>query len=131
MPTQLSPKSKWTFLWNRFAVKIISYRKLNNKMIGTPHEKNHFRTVFVNFDSSPRRKERAVIAVGSTPKRFGKYLRKSIQRSKKEGNEFLFINAWNEWGEGNYLEPDVKYKYAYLKQVKQAVIKELKRYGER
>ncbi len=127
MPTLLQPKKMMTFLWNRLAVRTISYGKLNNRMINTVHEKNHYRTVFVNFDNSPRRKEMAIIAIGSTPKKFGRYLRKSIQNSRKEGNEYLFINAWNEWGEGNYLEPDKRYGYAYLGQVKDAVEKGIKR----
>lgn len=117
----LKPKEAKTFLWNRLAIKSINYKEINEKMITIPHEKNHFRTVFVDFDDSPRRGTRAVITRGSTPKRFGKYLRKSIRLSKKEGNEYLFINAWNEWGEGNYLEPDAIYGYAYLNQVKRVL----------
>ena len=77
--------------------------------------------MFVDYDDSPRRGIRAVITRGSTPKKFGEYLSKSILLSQKEGNEYLFINAWNEWGEGNYLEPDMKHGYDYLKQVKRAL----------
>ena len=94
-------------------------------MLQNPHGKNQFRTVFVDFDDSPRRGERAVITRGSSPRSFGKYLRRSIELSRTEGNTYLFINAWNEWGEGNYLEPDERYGFAYLNQVK----KILKRRG--
>lgn len=54
---------------------------------------------------------------GSNPNRFGRYLRKTIKLSRQEGNKYVFLNAWNEWGEGNYLEPDMRNKYAYLEQV--------------
>ena len=37
------------------------------------------------------------------------------------GNEFLFINAWNEWAEGMYLEPDVQWEYGYLEAIKDVV----------
>ena len=77
--------------------------------------------VFADFDDSPRRSARAVIMKGSTPKRFGHYLKKTLQLSKQEGNEYVFLNAWNEWGEGNYLEPDEKHGYGYLKKVKEVL----------
>ena len=117
----LQPKNKRSILWNYFAIRTFDYGKVNRKMLHCPHQKNEFRTVFVDFDDSPRRGNRAVVTLGSTPKRFGKYLRKALQLSRREGNEYLFINAWNEWGEGNYLEPDTRYGYSYLNQVKEAL----------
>lgn len=126
-PPLLPPKAKTSLLWNRLALRTTSYKKLYERMICTIHEKNQFRTVFVDFDDSPRRGARAFIMEGSTPKKFGKYLKRSIQCSRAEGNEYLFINAWNEWGEGNYLEPDTKHGYGYLKVIRQ-VLKELKIY---
>ena len=57
---------------------------------------------------------------------FGYYLKKQIVATKEEGNDMIFINAWNEWAEGGYLEPDEKYGFGYL----QAVYKTLKENGE-
>lgn len=118
----MRPNPGRSLLWNRWAVKKLSYRKLNRRMLKTPHERNHFRTMFVDYDDSPRRQERAVITRGSRPRRFGKYLRRMMRLSEREGNEYLFVNAWNEWGEGNYLEPDSRYGYAYLEEVRKSVI---------
>ena len=123
-PFFLQPKAGKSLFWNRYAVRSASYKKVNEKMLQTPHGKNQFRTVFVDFDDSPRRGIRAVITKGSTPRKFGKYLRKAIQKSKKEGNFYLFINAWNEWGEGNYLEPDTRHGYSYLRQIKRILQEE-------
>lgn len=117
----LKPKEKRSLVWNRFAIQTVDYKKINEKMLSVPHGKNQFRTVFVDYDDSPRRRERAVVIKGSTPERFGRYLKQAVRLSRREGNQYLFINAWNEWGEGNYLEPDVKYGYRYLVQIKKAL----------
>lgn len=114
----LQPRKEGSLVWNRLAMKCIDYKKLNESMLRKSHAKNHFRMIFVDFDDSPRRNTRAIIMKGSSPKRFGRYLRKTLQLSKREGNAYVFINAWNEWGEGNYLEPDTRYGYGYLKQIK-------------
>ena len=90
-------------------------------MLRVVHEKKHFRTVFVDFDDTPRRGLRGIVSRGSTPERFGNYLRKTLVLSLKEGNAYVFINAWNEWGEGNYLEPDEKNRYRYLEQTRKAL----------
>lgn len=121
--TVLKSKESFSLFQNRFAIQTISYRALNEEMIKITHKKNHFRTVFVDFDDSPRRGVRAVIAKGSTPKRFGRYLEKAISLSRNEGNEYLFVNAWNEWGEGNYLEPDTRHGYGYLGELRRVVEK--------
>lgn len=119
--TVLQPKEDSGLLWNRLAMRRINYKELNERMLEKAHEKAHFRMAFVDFDDSPRRKTRAVIMQGSTPERFGKYLRETMRLSQQEGNEYVFLNAWNEWGEGNYLEPDTKHRYRYLKQIRSAL----------
>jgi len=41
--------------------------------------------------------------------------------NKQSGDKLLFINAWNEWGEGNHLEPDIKFGYSYLEATRRAL----------
>lgn len=119
----IQPIKRRTILWNKLAMRIISYNKLNKQMVKNKHVQNHFRTAFVDYDDSPRRGERATIIAGASPSKFGRYLKKMVEKSISEGNEFLFINAWNEWGEGNYLEPDVKNGYRYLRQIQNCMKK--------
>jgi hypothetical protein len=82
--------------------------------------KNVYLGAFVDWDNTPRKGNRGVVFKGSNPEKFKKYLKKQIERSKE--NDFIFINAWNEWAEGTYLEPDVKSNLGYLK-----VIQDLKK----
>ena len=76
---------------------------------------------FVQYDDTPRRGSKASIVVGDTPELFEKYFTKLLQLSKEHGKEYVFLTAWNEWGEGAYLEPDTRYGTAYLEAVKRAV----------
>lgn len=76
---------------------------------------------FVDYDDSPRRGENARIIIGGTPIKFKTYMRQLIDISKRQGKEYVFLMAWNEWGEGSYLEPDTEYKYEYLEAIKDIV----------
>ena len=76
---------------------------------------------FTGFDDTPRRGAAADIALGQSPMAFKEFFLKLLIKSKSAGNEFVFINAWNEWGEGMYLEPDSVHGFAYLEAVRTAV----------
>lgn len=73
---------------------------------------------FVNYDDSPRRGNKGRLITGGSPKKFENYMRKLINISKKQNKEYVFLMAWNEWGEGSYLEPDLENGDAYLKVIK-------------
>lgn len=78
---------------------------------------------FLDWDNTARRSKNGLIIDGASPDKFQKYLSRQIDRAKREYScEYLFINAWNEWAEGTYLEPDKKYGYAYLEAVRNALI---------
>lgn len=70
---------------------------------------------FCRYDDTPRKGMKGVVVEGDDPEKFKQYLSKLYAKNAMVGNEFVFINAWNEWGEGMYLEPDEKYKDEYLK----------------
>lgn len=114
-------RTKYELYAGSNAEKTLDYEKLNEKMLSVPHKKNQFRTVFVDYDDTPRRGERGIFTICTSPEKFGEYLYRTIELSKKENNEYVFINAWNEWGEGNYLEPDTRWGSAYLEQVKKVM----------
>lgn len=69
---------------------------------------------FVSLDDTPRRGYRGRVIAGMTPKLFQEYLTELMAKNSANGMEYTFINAWNEWGEGMYMEPDKQYGYAVL-----------------
>ncbi len=76
---------------------------------------------FVDWDNTPRNKN-GITYLGAGPDKFAAYMTELIRLTKqKYHQQMIFINAWNEWGEGAYLEPDQKYGYGYLEALKKAL----------
>ncbi len=84
-----------------------------------------FPGAFADWDNASRYKNRATIFRGATPEGFSRWLTRLVdtmpQRNLPE--DFIFLNAWNEWSEGAYLEPDERYGYQYLEAVKKVLDK--------
>ena len=76
---------------------------------------------FVDWDNTARKGERSLIFQGASPEKFGEYLRRLIRLGKWMDCPMVFINAWNEWGEGTYLEPDTVNEYKYLEALRHAM----------
>jgi hypothetical protein len=70
------------------------------------------------WDNSARRAKNALIVHNSTPQKYGKWLQHIVDDFKPYSNDesFIFLNAWNEWAEGNHLEPCQKWGLQYLEQ---------------
>lgn len=81
---------------------------------------------FVDWDNTPRYHKKASLCTGFTIDKFEKYLTAQIKRTKEVyRKDMLFLFAWNEWGEGGYLEPDTLYGYRRLETIKKALEKNL------
>lgn len=95
---------------------------LDHKPIET--DKMVFPGSFINWDNTARRRKKGVILCGFSIEKFERYLTLQLTRTREVyHSEYLFINAWNEWAEGNYLEPDKKYGHGYLEAVSSALEK--------
>ena len=82
-----------------------------------------FRTVMPGWDNTARRQNQPLIFDNPTPGAFQAWLETAMRETKRDlqGEErLLFINAWNEWAEGAYLEPDRRFGHAYLQAVRNA-----------
>jgi len=82
-----------------------------------------FPGAFVDWDNTSRYKKRATIFRGATPERFAHWMDKLVQSmpQRKLPENFIFLNAWNEWSESAYLEPDERYGYQYLEALASAL----------
>jgi lipopolysaccharide biosynthesis protein/glycosyltransferase involved in cell wall biosynthesis len=103
--------------------KVFDYELTMQNMLMKPlPEYKLFRGVFPSWDNTPRRAEKGTVFINSSPENFKYFLQRQLQNTYKnfEGDErLLFINAWNEWGEGCHLEPDKKFGMAYLEACKE------------
>jgi lipopolysaccharide biosynthesis protein len=104
---------------------IISYSRVVETMTALPAPAyKMFPGVTPSWDNSARRNTGAFIFKDSDPATYGRWLRSAIRRSlhRFQGDERLvFVNAWNEWAEGNHLEPDLKWGHRYLEETRSAL----------
>lgn len=85
---------------------------------GTKQHSVHFFGTMVGFDSSPRSPQRCNVFIRGTPALFRESLEMACSKSE---HEFVFVNAWNEWGEGCALEPEEEDGYGYLEAVRKVM----------
>lgn len=114
-------------LLNNFQGNIFSYADLAN-IHSEPQQFKFpvFKTVSPSWDNTARRNDKATIFAGSTPALYQQWLSNAIQSTicdNDESQRLVFVNAWNEWAEGAYLEPDAQYGYAYLNATAKALKK--------
>lgn len=87
-------------------------------------KKRVFECAFVNWDNTARYGEKATVFSHITPNLFEQKLDQLfLVLEKRSAENVIFINAWNEWAEGAYLEPDEKYGYAYLEALNNVISK--------
>ena len=78
---------------------------------------------FVGWDNTPRKGYRGQVYFGDDPKKFHRYMSEQIKRAKDVYHkDMIFMYAWNEWAEGGYLEPYVRFGYSNLEAIKDALI---------
>lgn len=103
--------------FGRFTVSRIEQKEAN-KWLYVPEDKldNIYPTLLPNWDRSARSGKKARIYTGSTPELFREQLATALAlvKNKQPEHKILFLQSWNEWAEGNYVEPDLKYGHGFL-----------------
>jgi hypothetical protein len=79
--------------------------------------------VMPNWDNTPRSGYKGVVYENSTPKLFRQVLEKAVSKVSEQppSTALVFLKAWNEWAEGNYVEPDVRFGHQYLEVIRQVM----------
>jgi lipopolysaccharide biosynthesis protein len=111
-------------LSQEFVGKIYDYNRIVSATLGRlsdPIAGRRHRGVMAGWDNTARTQARGHIFQGATPANFRRWLRGTVMHeSRQNGERVVFINAWNEWAEGTYLEPDREFGHGWLEAVASA-----------
>lgn len=103
---------------------VYDYKKLVEYVIpDIPPDSPFIPTIVPNWDNTPRSGKNGIVFSNSTPALFQEKLRKAVQfvSHKPTEEQIVIIKSWNEWAEGNYLEPDRRFGRAYLEAIRAEV----------
>jgi hypothetical protein len=98
-------------------VFVYEHERIVDRLIGPPEQDFlDFPCIGPNWDNSPRVGTRGIVIQDSRPELFRRSVRTALERVERleDDERLIFIKLWNEWAEGNYLEPDVRHGRGYL-----------------
>ncbi len=102
--------------------RVIEYEEYAKMMVSFMQDHpDYVPCVLPNFDHSPRSLTKGIILHNSTPKKWESLFRRVYEMQSERENGLVFIKSWNEWGEGNYLEPDLRFGTQYLDAIKDVI----------
>jgi hypothetical protein len=115
--TYLFPKIH-RFYSSRWVLKKYQYKDIiNHFFTDIDRQERVYPSIVSNYDRSPRGGgNKAVVFYGSTSDLFKNHVSEALDviRDKSDEHKLLFLRSWNEWGEGNYIEPDEEFGRQYL-----------------
>ena len=102
------------------------YKAVLNKYDTALITEDVYPTIYPKWDTTPRRGYVGTIFTGSTPALFKQHVKQIIDatRPNTDGEKVIFLKSWNEWAEGNYMEPDTEFGHQYLEALHEALYDE-------
>lgn len=99
----------------------LDYDEIWSCILRSPSSPERIECAFTDWDNTPRKKN-GYMHLGASPEKFEMYMTRLLQKIRRSGQPpLVFINAWNEWCEGAYLEPDERHGYAYIEALSRAL----------
>lgn len=123
-------ENKMRFLWSKLKSHFfdipdrkVSYAEASKYFVDETEDLSDYiiPNIIPGFDHSPRSGKYGLIIHHSTPKLFYHHCRQVLKLVSKKKNKFIMLRSWNEWGEGNYMEPDIVYGRQYIEVLKKAI----------
>lgn len=104
---------------------VIPYKKaIQHVVTDIDFNENVYPTMMPNWDHTPRSVDGGTVLHNATPNLFEFHAKDILKTTEKksDSHKIVFLKSWNEWGEGNYMEPDLKYGKGYINALKKALI---------
>lgn len=119
---RIANKAKSVYREIRHKAEVVDYDMEWEQILNRPlTDKHMFAGAFTDWDNTPRR-TCGLAYKGASPEKFERYLGQLAEKvQESELHNVIFLTAWNEWGEGSYLEPDEDNGYGYLEAVRRVV----------
>lgn len=111
----------------RRPLNVVPYFKALYKWENNIYKKDRiFPSIYPKWDTTPRLGSLGSVLHNSTPSLFKKHVTRilALISNKNHADKVIFLKSWNEWAEGNYMEPDLKYGKGYIHALKEALDEE-------
>ena len=104
---------------------VYDYEELDPALVFGAHEQRFtwFPTILPNWDNTPRSGTNGIVLHDSSPELFRGHVEDAVRRvaHRADDERIVFVKSWNEWAEGNHLEPDLRYGRGYLEVLREVV----------
>ncbi len=128
-------RTLWDIIYRAITIRLFKYypiskcdqRQINRHLYSQEDTQEYiYPTIIPNWDRSPRSGKKARIYTNSTPEVFAEQVDMALEliKNKQSDHKILFLMSWNEWAEGNYVEPDLKFGRGYLDILREKILKE-------
>lgn len=106
-------------------LSVYRYSRVRHKLLDKRFaDEDVIPVLYPNWDNTARRKMGAMVLHEATPDQFYKHCKEVFALMQGKKNRVVFLKSWNEWGEGNYMEPCLRYGHGYIHALKRALKEE-------